>query len=134
MSDSSRPPNYSTMSSECTNINLDSIVVGSAGESMVSTDAFTITLANDTIDFNNIIMSGHNSMNSTYNIGNNDIITLDELNTVWGSTNEFVDSFPDWDRVQNMCQKYPGLEIALRNFQTIYTLVKDDFDNAKDQE
>jgi len=134
MSDSSQLPNYSNMSSECTNINLDSIVVGGAGESMVSTDAFTITLTNDTIDFNNIIMSGYTSMNSTYNIGNNDTIILDGLNTVWSSTNEFVDSFPDWDRVQNMCQKYPGLEIALRNFQTIYTLVKDDFDNAKDQE
>jgi len=26
-----------------------------------------------------------------------------------------------------------GLEIALRNFQTVYTLVKDDYDNPKDE-
>jgi len=30
-----------------------------------------------------------------------------------------------------MCKKYPGLEIALRNFRTVYTLVKDDYDNPK---
>jgi len=42
---------------------------------------------------------------------------------------EWIDCFPDWHRVEDMCKKYPGLEIALRNFQTVYELVKDDYDN-----
>ena len=51
----------------------------------------------------------------------------------WGNPEEWVDSFPEWQRVQDMCKKYPALEIALRNFRTIYTLVKDDYDNPKDK-
>ncbi len=42
---------------------------------------------------------------------------------------EWIDCFPDWHRVEDMCKKYPGLEIAFRNFQTVYELVKDDYDN-----
>lgn len=42
---------------------------------------------------------------------------------------EWIDSFPEWNRVEDMCKKYPGLEIALRNFQTVYQLIKDDYDN-----
>jgi len=42
---------------------------------------------------------------------------------------EWVDCFPEWHRVEDMCKKYPGLEIAFRNFQTVYQLVKDDYDN-----
>ena len=46
---------------------------------------------------------------------------------------EWVDSFPDWSRVEQMCSQYPALEIALRNFKTVYALVKDDYDNPKDE-
>jgi hypothetical protein len=42
---------------------------------------------------------------------------------------EWVGTFPDWSRVEDMCKKYPALEIALRNFKTVYQLVKDDYDN-----
>jgi hypothetical protein len=71
----------------------------------------------------------------TYTITSSDTITFnsDEYKFNWGDAEEFVDAFPDWQRVQDMCKKYPGLEIALRNFQTVYTLVKDDYDNPKDE-
>jgi alpha-tubulin suppressor-like RCC1 family protein len=85
-------------------------------------------------------------MNSTnYYITSGDTITINSGNLSsynistdtsvwsWGETTEWSDSFPDWHRVQDMCKEYPGLEIALRNFQTIYTLVKDDYDNPKDK-
>jgi hypothetical protein len=70
-----------------------------------------------------------------YTINSSDTITFNsgEYQFNWGDAKEFVDSFPDWQRVQDMCKKYPGLEIALRNFQTVYTLVKDDYDNPKDE-
>ena len=69
-----------------------------------------------------------------YTINSSDTITLNtDYQFSWGDAEEFVDAFPDWQRVQDMCKKYPGLEIALRNFQTVYTLVKDDYDTPKDE-
>jgi len=116
-----------------------------------STDSFdniTIVLSDDTMAGNisiptysgigsyspsTITLTG-GAAGSTYNILTSDTITLNsEYNFNWGDAQEWIDSFPDWQRVQDMCKKYPGLEIALRNFQTVYTLVKDDYDNPKDE-
>jgi hypothetical protein len=57
-------------------------------------------------------------------------LTINDINPItfnWGT--EFVDKFPEWGRIKSMCDQYPSLEIALRNFETIYHLVKDDYDN-----
>lgn len=89
------------------------------------------------VDTNN--MNSYNistgSVGTIYTINPLDTITLNsnEYKFNWGDAEEFVDAFPDWQRVHDMCKKYPGLEIALRNFQTVYTLVKDDYDNPKDK-
>jgi hypothetical protein len=84
----------------------------------------------DTATMNSITLG---AVGSSYSI--NDTITLNtDYQFSWGDAEEFVDAFPDWQRVQDMCKKYPGLEIAMRNFQTVYTLVKDDYDNPKDKE
>jgi hypothetical protein len=89
------------------------------------------------IDTNN--MNSYNistgAAGTIYTINSSDTITFnsEEYKFNWGDAEEFVDAFPDWQRVQDMCKKYPGLEIALRNFQTVYTLVKDDYDNPKDE-
>jgi hypothetical protein len=83
---------------------------------------------------NTISITGSGS-GVTYTTLSSDTITLNtDYQISWGSSVEFVDLFPDWQRVQNMCKQYPGLEIALRNFRTVYTLVKDDYDNPKDKE
>ena len=42
---------------------------------------------------------------------------------------EWKNSFPDWSRVQDMCEYYPGLKIAFENFKVFYEMVKDDYDN-----
>jgi hypothetical protein len=47
-------------------------------------------------------------------------------------TEEFVDCLPDINRVQAMCEQYPGLKIAYEKFVTTYKLVKDDYDSPKD--
>ena len=52
---------------------------------------------------------------------------------VWKTPEEFVDSLPDFDRVQKMCEEYPGLKIAYEKFVTTYKLVKDDYDTPKDK-
>lgn len=121
----------------------DTMVAGATGS-----DSYTITLDNSqyhasAISYNDTITitsgagqsffsgGGLGVSGSTYTIGTNSDFSS-SFN--WGNPEEWVDSFPDWQRVQDMCNKYPGLEIALRNFRTIYTLVKDDYDNPKDKE
>jgi len=46
---------------------------------------------------------------------------------------EWVDTFPDFNRVQKMCEEYPGLKIALEKFKTVYKLVKDHYDTPEDK-
>jgi hypothetical protein len=46
---------------------------------------------------------------------------------------EWKDKFPDWDKVQKMCEEYPGLKIAFEKFQTTYKLVVDHYDTPEDQ-
>jgi hypothetical protein len=67
------------------------------------------------------INTGSNYSNGTINIGN------------LFSRNEWVDCFPDWDRIQKMCDEYPGLKIAFDQFKTVYKLVRDDYDTPEDQ-
>jgi hypothetical protein len=46
---------------------------------------------------------------------------------------EWINSFPDFDRIQKMCEEYPGLKIAFDKFKTTYKLVKDHYDTPEDQ-
>ena len=46
---------------------------------------------------------------------------------------EWVNQFPDFDRVQKMCKEYPGLAIAFDKFKTTYKLVRDDYDTPKNK-
>lgn len=132
MSNSSQPKNYSDDL-----INIDNISISISDDTMIG------NIGNITIP----TYSGQGSVTSSYVSPNTNTITLTGGYTIvsdtinlnqgyefnWGDAQEWIDSFPDWQRVQDMCKKYPGLEIALRNFQTVYTLVKDDYDNPKDK-
>jgi hypothetical protein len=46
---------------------------------------------------------------------------------------DWEDKFPDWARIQRMCEQYPGLKIAFEKFKTTYHLVKDHYDTPEDQ-
>ena len=61
-----------------------------------------------------------------------DTITLDPSIFSWNNE-EWVDAFPQWARIQDMCDRYPGLKIAFEKFKTTYKLVKDDYDNPNDK-
>lgn len=52
---------------------------------------------------------------------------------IWKMPEEFVDTMPDIDRIQKMCEQYPGLKIAFEKFKTTYYLVKDDYDTPENQ-
>jgi hypothetical protein len=64
---------------------------------------------------------------------NDNTITIDSsvFSNIWVTTVPFENEFPDWDSVQQMCQKYPGLKIAFEKFKTSYYLVKDDWEQKQ---
>lgn len=130
MTDSSQPKNLSTDSTDDMFISIGA--TGSNTFSITSVPSSTM-ISGSTYDINSIgTITLTGAVGSSYTI--NDTITLNgNYDFNWGDAKEWVDAFPDWRRVQDMCKKYPGLEIALRNFQTVYTLVKDDYDNPKDE-
>jgi hypothetical protein len=114
-------------------------------------DSYSITL-NDTItvdtsSWGNITASsiGGSSMDTitissggaagTYTIASGAGVISQDISTAytWKMPEEFVDAFPDYDRVQQMCEEYPGLKLAYEKFVTTYKLVRDHYDTPKDQ-
>jgi hypothetical protein len=51
----------------------------------------------------------------------------------WQMPEEFVDAWPEYNRIEKMCEQYPGLKIAFEKFKTTYYLVKDHYDTPEDQ-
>jgi hypothetical protein len=49
--------------------------------------------------------------------------------TTWNQQQEFVDTWPAWYKMKDMASKYPAIKKALENLSTVYTMVKDDYDN-----
>ena len=115
-------------SSQDRNSSIDLINESLITLSGTGTETFTIELPQDLYTNTNYINS---TMTSSYSYNNITISSGAEYDVKfnWGPPQPWLDSFPDWDRVQNMCKEYPGLEIAFRNFKTFYELVKDDYDN-----
>ena len=55
-------------------------------------------------------------------------------NSIWpvmSKRQEWIDAFPEWSTVQEMTKIYPAIENALKNLQTTYALVKDDYEARK---
>ena len=109
--------------------------------STVLTD--TITLTSDTSSnyyFNTSTDTVTIGGGTGYTIGavgsSSSTITLDDISTTsfnWKMPEEFVDAFPDYNRIEKMCKEYPGLAIAFEKFKTVYNLVKDHYDTPEDQ-
>lgn len=116
MNISSAQPTYSITSSDTITIDLSSFTTTSTGS------IGTITL-------NNTGASG------TYTIGGTGATGSysSEYTNTWSAPVEWQDSFPDWNRIQKMCEMYPGLKIAFENFKTTYRLVKDDYDTPPEK-
>ena len=88
----------------------------------------TITISNGGTGISNYTIGGDFTVTGTVSIG-----TITGVGTGFNWKNEeFVDCLPDFNRVQAMCEQYPGLKIAYEKFVTTYKLVKDDYDSPKD--
>jgi hypothetical protein len=135
MSNSSAPITYSTISN-------DVAVSGSCGfiaQDVTSILSDTITLTGGVSNYSYSTGSTVTISNGGYSIGNLGISgggTISSISATqfnWKSPEEFVDAFPDYDRIEKMCKEYPGLAIAFEKFKTVYNLVKDHYDTPEDQ-
>ncbi len=135
MNDSSQPKNLDyTFDAKHIDDVLKGLTIDLSGTG-VSTSDVTITTANTfTYDPNIVLTGSAGAPISTYTIGasSSDTITLTGLDSssfTFNLPKEWIDTFPSWDRVQDMCDKYPGLKVAFENFKVFYEMCKDDYDN-----
>jgi len=113
------------------NFPYDNMAVQSYSNNITTSYSDTITLTG-TAATNTLLNSS-----PTYTLAplsTSQIYTLTNIQSqtsFWTGLNEldWQQRFPDWARVQDMCNKYPGLKIAFDNFKTFYEMVKDDYDN-----
>lgn len=126
MSTSSLPEDYSAISNDTITITLpnDTISLTDSMIGSISYDTLTSSYTYGAVVPTSTVGSGISTSSGTISI-NTDTFSFNSIATPI----DWKDSFPNWDRVQDMCKEYPSLEIALRNFKTIYELVKDDYDN-----
>jgi hypothetical protein len=140
--------NNSSAQEDCLTISNDGAVSGSYGFiaqeiDSVLTDTITLTSGTGSSYYytagvggiGTIAISGSGSA-SGYTIASGSTVTINDVNTTsfnWKMPEEFIDAFPDYDRVEKMCKEYPGLAIAFEKFKTVYKLVKDDYDTPKDK-
>lgn len=149
MTTSSAQPNCSITSSDIQvidlsdTITLDSLTIGATGSNSSSyyysnTGSSTITLTGGGAGGTTFttLNSGAGSTITFTGAGGasggfiaQDISTIDPSAFTWKNPEEFVDCFPNFNRIQQMCETYPGLKIAYEKFVTTYRLVKDDYDN-----
>jgi hypothetical protein len=97
------------------------------------TDCHTITLNTSCIPSSSTITFTGGTAGSQYAYGAGSTVGgIGSIN--WGITQEeFVNCFPDFNRIEKMCEEYPGLKIAYEKFVTTYRLIKDDYDTPKDK-
>ena len=134
MTISSQPKNLSIDSSSQVDIDdvLKNCMISASGTG-VTQDTITISPITNTAytyNFSNLATCIPSS-GGPYSIST-DTITLNGIDASQFTFNfpkEWVDSFPDFNRVDDMCKKYPGLKIAFDNFKVFYEMVKDDYDN-----
>ena len=77
---------------------------------------------------------------STYTVSTGTTVCMPGINGANGINltgvfggEDWVDKFPDFDKIQKMCEEYPGLKIAFEKFKTTYKLVRDHYDTPEDQ-
>ena len=77
------------------------------------------------------------SGNTTYTIPSltGDTISFpDSINTIESYfPKEFINSFPNWDKIEEMRKEYPALDIAMKKFEEVYKMVEDDWQAQKGQ-
>ena len=128
MSNSSQPPGLSITSSDTYTID----VSGLSTFNFTSNDTITLSgYSPCTVSYPTYYSSPSISTLTTTQIGS--ITSIDTSAFTITFPEEWVHSFPDINRVEKMCEEYPGLKIAYEKFKTVYKLVADHYDTPKDK-
>ncbi len=124
MNNSSQEPIYTVTLDETESLKSDDITVTWDVNSLPSLNTSDI-----------ITLTGTPYNSGSYTIGNIETVDLSGIDSFTTFSNfykdEFDGRFPDYERVQEMCKEYPGLEIAYRKFKEVYKMVKEDFDGKE---
>jgi hypothetical protein len=104
-------------------------------------DCHTVTLNTSCIPTSSTITFTGSGTNYTYGAGAtvggiSSIGTISSFDTSQFKIKlpeEWVDCFPDFNRIEKMCEQYPGLKLAYEKFVTTYKLVKEHYDTPEDQ-
>ena len=133
MNNSSAQPSYSITLDDSGEFSSQNV------STMVASDTITLSNTGGTYFYNTGAGIGGVGATGSFTITNGgavsstiNTVTLDSSPYYW-SDEEWVNSFPQWTRIQEMCEQYPGLKIAFEKFKTTYKLVKDDYDNPTDK-
>ena len=128
MTTSSVAKDYLTTSSDTLTINTSAFTNSSTATSGLG----NVTIGGQGYYTFNSGLSPSVSTISTNSIGP---ISIDQLSTYssFRVPEEWDGRFPDWGRIQSMCEQYPGLQIAYEKFKTTYLLVKNHYDTPEDQ-
>ena len=149
MNNSSVPPSYSTIS-----VNDEPITITGLSDTIKLTSYDTSTsgiagynsnigysgFSGGTVTLSTGALGGSYSTISSLTTGQLTAINVgsglngtDYTTFAFNTPEDWVDQFPDWNRVQKMCEEYPGLKIVFEKFKTTYKLVKDHYDTPADQ-
>lgn len=123
MSNSSQEPTFTITLNDDQIVPSDDITITWDNNNIIP--AFTTT---DVITLNGVSLSS-GSYSTTSTIDLSGIESFSSFTNLYKE--EFDGRFPDWDRVQEMCKEYPGLEIAFRKFKEVYKIVKEDYDGKE---
>ena len=127
MNISSAQGSYSITSSDT--VTIDTGVIAQ-DISLVYPDVITLSGSNDNA-IDSSAFSNISNLDITWLSGGSGGSGYTATSSPWITTVPFENEFPDWDSVQQMCQKYPGLKIAFEKFKTSYYLVKDDWEQKQ---
>ncbi len=134
MSDSSQPQdssNYLTINDTSIEEILKNCTIDLGGTGASMNDVYISPVIYSS---SNVTLTNSVGAQSTFTIGSSaDTITIGAIGSdgqySFNFPEEWRDAFPNWDRVQDMCKKYPGLKVAFDNFKVFYEMCKDDYDN-----
>ena len=121
--------------------------------SITLSDTYTIDVSNmSTFNFTNndtITLTGYNPCTVSYPSSYSTLTTtqisglttaqLGSITSIDTSAfkisfpEEWINCFPEFKRIEKMCEEYPGLKIAYEKFVTTYKLVADHYDTPKDK-
>lgn len=86
-------------------------------------DLVTITGISDCYTYSTAGSIGTITLSDTISFPSN----LDTITITDTVSKEFINAFPNWDKMEKMRKEYPSLDIAMKKLEEVYKMVEDDW-------